>query len=306
VPGDRDLLVCIGADYKHKNRPFAIAMLHALRERHGWQGCLVLAGPHVPYGSSRQEESALLERYPELRASVIDVGPVSEAGKAWLYAQARAVIYPTLYEGFGLIPFEAARAGTPCIYAPLASLLELAGPEAATLIPWDPLLSSDAAWALLGEGQAREDHLRLLHERMAHARWEAVVGRLLETYGEAIRMPYRSAAPRAWQELERETLITELARNAAANHRAYDDLVASVGIGMPLVAEGGLLSRDEQRGLMRVASRAQLHRLILSPFGVLGRIRAARPAATGEAGPEHDDGAPSGDRVATDDPGLRW
>lgn len=306
VPGDRDLLVCIGADYKHKNRPFAIAMLHALRERHGWKGCLVLAGPHVPYGSSREEELALLERHPDLHASVIDVGPVSEAEKVWLYAQARAVIYPTLYEGFGLIPFEAARAGTPCIYAPQASLLELAGPEAATLIPWDPLLSSDAAWALLGEEQVREDHLQLLGERMAHLRWEAVVGRLLQTYGEAIKGPYRSAAPRAWQDLKRETLITELARNAAANHRAYDDLVANVGIGMPLVAEGGLLSRDEQRGLMRVASRAQLHKLMLSPFGVLGRLRSAGPAATSEVGPEHDDGARSVDRVPPDDPGLHW
>jgi glycosyltransferase involved in cell wall biosynthesis len=299
VPADRDLLVCIGADYKHKNRPFAIALLKALRERHGWRGCLVLAGLHVPYGSSLEEEAALLERDPGLRSSVIDVGPVSEAEKAWLYGAARAVVYPTLYEGFGLIPFEAARAGTPCIYGPQASLLELAGPGGATITPWDPLQSSDAALEMLRDGPARDDHLRRLHERMAQTTWEAVVGRLLETYREAILAPYRNAAPRAWQELARETLIATMANNAAANNRAYNDLVASVGIGMPLVAEGGMLSRDEQRGLMRVASRTPLHRLILSPFGALGRVRA-------EGAPEHGGGGRAGARATTEDAGPHW
>jgi glycosyltransferase involved in cell wall biosynthesis len=306
VPGERDLLVCIGADYKHKNRPFAIALLHALRERHGWQGALVLAGSHVPYGSSREEEASLLEHQPGLTASVIDVGPVSEAEKAWLYQRARAVVYPTLYEGFGLIPFEAARAGTPCLFAPQASLLELAGPDAATLIPWDARLSSDAAAALLREGPEREHHLSLLADRMASSRWADVVGRLLETYEQAIQAPYRTAAPRAWQELQRETLITTLANNAEANNRAYNDLRDSVGVGLPLVVEGGLLSRDEQRGLMRVASRPPLHRLILSPFGALGRLRVARAPVTPEPGSEGCGDAQAGEQVASDDAGMRW
>lgn len=303
--GGREFLVCIGADYKHKNRPFAIAVLQALRERHGWQGCLVLAGSHVPYGSSREEEEAMLERHPDIQASVIDIGPVSDAEKAWLYAQSRAVIFPTLYEGFGLIPFEAAQAGTPCIYAPKASLLELAGPEGATLIPWDPLLSADAAWTLIREGPEREGHLRLLGERMARSRWTDVVGRLVETYEKAIQAPYRGAAPRAWQELQRETLIATLADNAAANNRAYNDLVASVGFGMPLVVEDGLLSRDEQRGLMRIASRAPLHKLMLSPFGALGRVRASRAAAASEPSTPGD-GIRPGEHVAADEMSLRW
>ena len=141
VPLDRDLLVCIGADYQHKNRPFAIELLGALRQWHSWEGCLVLAGSHVPNGSSREEEQRLLAESPDLAGAVIDVGVVGEAQKAWLYERARAVVYPTTYEGFGLVPFEAAGAGTPCLFAPQASLVELAGAQAATLIPWDPRLT---------------------------------------------------------------------------------------------------------------------------------------------------------------------
>ena len=172
VPGDRDLLVCVGADYGHKNRPFAILLLRALRDRHAWPGMLVLAGSHVPHGSSRDEELRILQAHPALAEAVIDVGSVSESGKAWLYSRARAVLYPRLYEGFGLIPFEAARAGTPCLYAPQASLAELAGPEAATLIPWNAELSADACSALLADGPERPRHLDLLN-----ARWPAAQGR---------------------------------------------------------------------------------------------------------------------------------
>jgi len=279
VPLDRDLLVCLGADYAHKNRPFAIALAAALRRRHGWEGALVLAGPHVPFGSSREEELALLAAHPELAGSVLDIGPVDDGQRTWLYERARAVVYPTLYEGFGLVPFEAARAGVPCLFAPQSSLVELAGPDAATLVAWDAQRSADAVAPLLRDGPERERHLCLLGDGAQRARWRDVVERLLATYEEAIGAPQRAAAPRAWQALQRERFIASLGedlehvKTVAEDHQAaYRDLQASVGIGLPLVADGGLLSRDEQRGLMRVASRRSLHALLLGPLGLLGRL----------------------------------
>ena len=294
VPVDRDMLVCLGADYRHKNRPFAIELLRALRLRHGWDGCLVLAGAHVPRGSSREEERALLSTDPDLAGSVFDIGPVEEAEKRWLYERARAVVYPTLYEGFGLIPFEAAQADTPCLFAPLASLVELAGRSAATLLPWDANLSSDAVAPLLVDGPQRARHVQLLLEGSARARWGNVAASMLAVYASAIDAPYRAAAPRAWQELQRERAISRAAADnehlkgvAEEYQGAYHDLLHSVGAGLPLVAEGGLLSRDEQRGLMRIASRRSLHRLMLAPLGLLGRAGRARARAP-EEGRERD------------------
>jgi glycosyltransferase involved in cell wall biosynthesis len=297
LEGAETMIACVGADYAHKNRPFAIELLRALVEREGWDGSLVLAGGHVPYGSSREEERRLLGADRTLAERVVDLGPISEGEKAWLYANARALVYPTLYEGFGLIPFEAAAAGTPCLYAAQASLAELAGEAAATLVPWSAERSAAAAAPLLRDGPERAAHLALLSTGAARASWPDTVERLIQTYTQAVAQPFRTAARRARQELERETLLATFARNAEANNRAYNELRDSVAFGLPLIEEGGMLTRDEQRGLMRAASRRALRPLAIAPFGLLGRLgrggsrspgRGADDAAAGPAGASRD------------------
>ena len=41
---------------------------------------------------------------------------VEPAERNWLLANAACVLYPTSAEGFGLLPFEAASFGTPCVH----------------------------------------------------------------------------------------------------------------------------------------------------------------------------------------------
>ncbi len=62
-----------------------------------------------------------------------------------LYRQAVVLVYPSLYEGFGLPPVEAMACGTPVIVSKTTSLSEVVG-EAALLI--DPLEVNDLAVAL--------------------------------------------------------------------------------------------------------------------------------------------------------------
>ena len=118
---ERDLVLCLGADYQHKNLDFAGRVVAELRTRHGWDGTLVVAGPRGFGGEPGGD-------------GVVALGPVSEAEKAWLLERAVLTLYPTVHEGFGLIPFESARAGTPCLFAPQASLGELL-PDAAAIDP---------------------------------------------------------------------------------------------------------------------------------------------------------------------------
>jgi glycosyltransferase involved in cell wall biosynthesis len=305
VPAQAGLLVCIGADYAHKNRPFALALARALHERHGWNGRLVLAGPHVQHGSSRDRERALLERDPALAALVIDIGPVDDAGRAWLYAHAQAVVYPSVYEGFGLVPFEAAQAGVPCLYAPAGALGELAGPAAAALVAWDPDASADAVAPLLEAGDARESHVRVLREAAEGLSWANVIPLLRGVYEQAVASPYRAGAPRVAEDLERESHIVALAASAEhdraraselqrandeaqrandeaqqANDEAQQALLvlrSSVG-SFAEPSAGGLLSGAQRRGLLRVVSRPLLRRLLLAPFALAGRAAASRDA----------------------------
>jgi glycosyltransferase involved in cell wall biosynthesis len=278
-PGEAFLL-CLGADYAHKNRAFAIELLGGLREL-GWAGRMVLAGAHVPFGSSAERERALLESRPDLAEHVLDAGPVEEQGKSWLYRHARALVYPTLYEGLGLLPFEAAQAGLPCLFASQASLAEVAG-RAATLVPWDAAASAKIVLPLLADGPERDGHLSELHSLSAPS-WAEVAGQLVAVYEQAVGSPAPEAAIRSWQELDRERYIVRLDQDAgnlkivAQEYQdAYHELEQRVAPGLPLIDRDGLLSHAQQRGLMRIAGRRRLGALLLAPFGLLGRPKTGR------------------------------
>jgi len=257
VPADRKLLLALGADYAHKNRPFAIELADELRRRHGWDGLLVLAGPHQPYGSSRSAETLLLRERPELATRVLDLGPVSEAEKRWLMSAAEAQIYASNYEGFGLTPLETAAVGRPCIYAACTSLREIIPPAAATIVPWDVTASAANAAPLLRPGKPRELHLSLLSQAVQDFTWERVVPQLMDTYEAAYTSPPREGA--------------QLAREAFCQDAARRDLQERVSYGQLLIdGQGGLLTRAQQRGLMRVATRSWIRKPLLAPFGLLG------------------------------------
>jgi len=79
--------------------------------------------------------------------------------------------------------------------------------------------------------------------------------------------------------LEREgARLTDLAQDY---QDAYHSLHGRVQLGLSLIDDGGLLSLDEQRGLMRIAGRGRLGSAAMKPFGLLGRIGAKRSGTAG-------------------------
>ncbi len=195
---------------------------------------------------------------------------MSEAEKQWLVSNAQAQILASNYEGFGLIPLESAAAGRPCIYAPWTSLKEIVDPAAATIVPWNVAASADAAAPLLSDTAARRRHLELLCEALGRNTWSGVVPRLVACYETAVWSPHRAAASRPWAELEREERLVELTA-----------LQKRVAYGQSLVdGENALLTRAQQRGLLRVAKRSWLRGPLLGPFGLVGADERTRGGAT--------------------------
>ena len=158
----------------------------ALRERHGFDGRLVLAGPHARVRHLRSEEEAIWRAAHPLRARRVDLESVDEAEKAWLYANAALVLYPTVREGFGLVPFEAAAAGTPTLWAAHSSLAELLparrggdrglGRRARRPTPRRALLADAEARARL-VGAVREAGAALRLGPHGRARWSSSTAR---------------------------------------------------------------------------------------------------------------------------------
>jgi glycosyltransferase involved in cell wall biosynthesis len=261
---DAPFLLCIGADYQHKNRPFALSLFAELRARHGWTGALVLAGSHVEFGSSRQQEREVREQRSIPSELVIELPAVSEQERSWLMRNAAAIVYPTVQEGFGLVPFEAALFGIPCLFAAQSSLIELLDADLATLLPWDPVASAAQAAPLLSLGSERDSHVEGLREASRRLRWSDCASATVQAYRQALCAPLRESAEGAWQALEREHQIVLLDRDVEYHKAKLLQLIEEIGPdGLALVGPDALLSREDEHALLAIAARPWLRRPLL-------------------------------------------
>ena len=99
------------------------------------------------------------------RGAIRALGYLADEELARLYASARMLIYPSLYEGFGLPPLEAMASGTPVIVSNVSSLPEVVGDAGIQVDPHDVdalreairrLAEDDGHWeALRSAGLAR-------------------------------------------------------------------------------------------------------------------------------------------------------
>ena len=269
-------LLCLGTDFKHKNRMFALRLVEQLREAHGWEGRLVLAGPRVSDGSSAGEEATYLATRPELAAAVLTLPAVDEAEKAWLLENCLAVLYPTTYEGFGLMPFEAADHGRPCLFASQTALAELLPAELATLVPWDPRESANRVSELLARPEAMLEHVHAVRRAAGPLTWQSTAESLVDVYFAAAASPAREAARMAQELLEVERERDELQRKYA---ELWQSLTPDA---RTLVAPRGPLDPEARHSLAAVVRRPLLRRLLLAPLRLLGLLSGRGHVATPE------------------------
>jgi len=238
---DTAYLLCLGTDYRHKNRLFALRLFAALRGSQGWDGRLVLAGPRVDTGSSAGPEATLLMADRDLARATVELPAVSEAEKSWLVNHAQAVLYPTVSEGFGLVPFEAAAAGVPCVFAPQTSLAEVLAADTAAIIPWDPEATAERVAPLLRAGEERNAVVEATREAGRRFKWDDTGRGLVQVYREALDRPYREA------------------RSLAREGVGYSQLFSSLGEdGFRLVGPDGYLPPEVMRALLAISTRRTL------------------------------------------------
>ena len=115
---------------------------------------------------------------------VVFTGWVPEGDKPALYSGARALVFPSLYEGFGLPPLEALACGTPVIASNRGSLPEVVGEGGLLLEPDDVEGLAAAMEKLLADDNMRTD---LRQKGLAHAArfsWEKTAQETLAVYRE--------------------------------------------------------------------------------------------------------------------------
>jgi glycosyltransferase involved in cell wall biosynthesis len=135
LPPDGPFLLCIGTIEPRKNHAFLLDLwerMHATLPQDAIPR-LVLAGAR---GWADAGVFRRLDSLPFIGRTVLECPGLSDGAMSALRARARALLFPSLAEGFGLPPAEALAVGLPVIAAPLPALRETLG-EAPTYLATD-------------------------------------------------------------------------------------------------------------------------------------------------------------------------
>jgi glycosyltransferase involved in cell wall biosynthesis len=135
------------------------------------------------------DHEADLQRHAEhlgLEADTRFLGWVSPPDLEALYVLASCLVFPSLYEGFGLPVLEAMARGVPVACTDRGSLAEVAGTAALLFDPENPQAIADAVQRILGD-QELAVHLRSAgREQASRFTWTAAAEGTLRTYERAL------------------------------------------------------------------------------------------------------------------------
>ena len=177
----------LATDFPHKNLSNLLDAYALLRSRwrDGEPPDLVLAG---------HASGARTGFYRNLKNNTFAkglrvLGAVSHEELRVLYQNAECLVYPSLYEGFGLPPLEAMAAGTPVIAMPFSAVPEVVGDCA--LLP-DGLSTNALARAMeafASDAKLREEFRARGLKRVEMFRWENTARRTYASYRSAVSRP---------------------------------------------------------------------------------------------------------------------
>ncbi len=175
--GGHPYLLALGTIEPRKDHPLLLRAFAQLRDDHPELRLVVAGGDG--WGVEAYEE-ALSET--GVGDAVVRQGYVDESTKADLIAGASVFVYPSLYEGFGLPPLEAAACGIPVVATAVGSIPEVMADGAILVESGDAdalaaaittaLTDDDERRRLVAAGQARVDHFD----------WGTSIDQLVELY----------------------------------------------------------------------------------------------------------------------------
>jgi glycosyltransferase involved in cell wall biosynthesis len=178
--------VCyVGVLEPRKNLPLLLQAYAALPRE-------LQAMPLVIAGKKGWMYHEILERVTALGLGdrVLFVGHVPQDRLPALYNGARAVVYPSIYEGFGLPVLEAMQCGVPVISTTSSSIPEVAGEGALLVGPADVVGLTSALIKVLSDDEFAADLSRRGLRQAARFSWERCARETLEVYRSVCDPPW--------------------------------------------------------------------------------------------------------------------
>lgn len=172
-----DYLCTVGTVEPRKNLATLIEAVNILREKGSWPYQLLIAGASGWKTSSIHRS---VVRLGLAEKEVKFLGYVPEEDLPQLYGGARAFVFPSLYEGFGIPLVEAMACGVPIVASDVPSTSEVVG-EAGLLVPPDqPQSFAEAMARVVTEPDLRHELCEKGIERARQFRSEDSARKLLQ------------------------------------------------------------------------------------------------------------------------------
>ncbi|WP_028992026.1 glycosyltransferase family 4 protein [Thermoanaerobacter thermocopriae] len=125
-----DYILAVGASYPHKNYDNLIKAITLALDKNIK---LIIAGGKDEYRNYLKK----LAKELNLVDRVLFINYVPQKDLPYLYSAAKCLVYPSLYEGFGLPPLEAMACGCPVITSNTSSLPEVVGDAGVMVNPYN-------------------------------------------------------------------------------------------------------------------------------------------------------------------------
>jgi glycosyltransferase involved in cell wall biosynthesis len=125
---------------------------------------------------------ALAQLPQELRARIDRRGYVVDEDRTRLLCGASLLVYPSVYEGFGLPPLEAMAAGVPVVATTAGSLPEVLGNGALLVPPGDHVALAEAMQRVLMDTSLSADLVRNGFQQAAHFSAETMIENFTHLY----------------------------------------------------------------------------------------------------------------------------
>ena len=137
-------------------------------------------------GQSLQEDRAFEVAAAGLGDHVLRTGFVDTDTLHMLYAGARALVFPSLYEGFGLPVLEAMAHETAVITSNASSLPEVAGDAAIIVNPYDPNSIAAAMMQVLDDDVLVQSLVQKGRRRVQLFSWDNTARQTIQVYEEIL------------------------------------------------------------------------------------------------------------------------
>lgn len=178
---NRDYFFFVGDNRPHKNIPFIIKAYQRLIEILG-EKC-----PYFVFAGAHYNNSQFSSVKSELKKKLIFLDIVSEKNLVCLYRNAIGLVYPSLYEGFGLPILEAMSLGTPVITSNCSSMPEVAGDAALQIDPHNVDQLIQSMLNLARHISERERLRKLGIERAKQFSWVKAAHKTIQLYNKVLQ-----------------------------------------------------------------------------------------------------------------------